>query len=58
MSATNKYIQIGYSTITPYLFAKLDLVDFLKNAFGCGSSKPYPREIAPIVVDHCECSSF
>jgi len=34
MSAANKHIQPGYTTITPYLYAKLDLVDFLKNAFG------------------------
>jgi PhnB protein len=34
MSATNKHIQPGYTTITPYLYAKLELVDFLKNAFG------------------------
>jgi PhnB protein len=34
MSATNKYIQAGYTTITPYLYAKLELIDFLKNAFG------------------------
>ncbi|MFZ2063832.1 MAG: VOC family protein [Candidatus Binatus sp.] len=34
MSATNNHIQPGYTTITPYLYAKLDLVDFLKNAFG------------------------
>jgi hypothetical protein len=25
MSATNKHIQPGYSTITPYLYAKIDL---------------------------------
>ena len=34
MSPANKHIQPGYTTITPYLYAKLDLVDFLKNAFG------------------------
>jgi PhnB protein len=34
MSATDKHIQPGYTTITPYLYAKLDLADFLKNAFG------------------------
>jgi len=34
MSATSSYIQPGYTTITPYLYAKLDLIDFLKNAFG------------------------
>ena len=34
MSATNKHIQPGYTTVTPYLYAKLDLADFLKNAFG------------------------
>src|SRR5260370_19321277 len=34
MSAANKHIQPGYTTITPYLYAKLDLIDFIKNAFG------------------------
>jgi uncharacterized glyoxalase superfamily protein PhnB len=34
MSADKKYIQAGYTAITPYLYAKLDLIDFLKNAFG------------------------
>ena len=34
MSATTKHIQPGYTTITPYLYAKPDLADFLKNAFG------------------------
>ncbi|MFZ0245615.1 VOC family protein [Candidatus Binatus sp.] len=34
MGATNKHIQPGYTTITPYLYARLDLADFLKNAFG------------------------
>ena len=34
MSATDKHIQPGYTTITPYLYAKPDLADFLKNAFG------------------------
>jgi PhnB protein len=29
-----KYAQEGYSAVTPYLYAKLDLIDFLKNAFG------------------------
>ena len=29
-----RYIQEGYTAITPYLHAKLDLSDFLKNAFG------------------------
>jgi len=29
-----KHIQEGYTEITPYLYAKLDLLDFLKNAFG------------------------
>jgi PhnB protein len=31
--SNTKYIQAGYTAITPYLYAKLDLVDFLKNAF-------------------------
>ena len=34
MSAANKHIQPGFTTITPYLYAKLDLIDFLKKAFG------------------------
>jgi PhnB protein len=34
MGAENKYIQPGYTPITPYLYAKPDLADFLKNAFG------------------------
>ena len=34
MSASDKHIQPGYTPITPYLYAKLDLIDFLKNAFG------------------------
>jgi len=34
MSTTDKHIQPGYTTITPYLYAKPDLADFLKNAFG------------------------
>ena len=34
MSATDKYVQSGFTTVTPYLYAKLDLADFLKNAFG------------------------
>jgi hypothetical protein len=29
-----KYIQESYTAITPYLNSKLDLIDFLKNAFG------------------------
>jgi PhnB protein len=33
MSKT-KYLQEGFTAITPYLYAKLDLIDFLKNAFG------------------------
>lgn len=34
MSSDAKHIQPGYTTITPYLYAKLDLIDFLKRAFG------------------------
>lgn len=34
MSTANKHIQPGYTTITPYLYAKLDFIEFLKNAFG------------------------
>jgi len=32
--STANYIQEGYTAITPYLYAKLDLIDFIKNAFG------------------------
>ncbi len=28
------YIQEGYTAITPYLYAKIELADFLKKAFG------------------------
>ena len=34
MSGEHKYIQEGFTTLTPYLYAKLDLIDFLKRAFG------------------------
>jgi len=34
MNDTNKYIQSGFTTVTPYLYAKLDFADFIKNAFG------------------------
>ena len=40
MSASTKYIQPGYSTVTPYLYAKPDLADFLKNAFGAKVTHP------------------
>ena len=33
MSSGN-YIQQGFTAVTPYLYAKIELVDFLKNAFG------------------------
>jgi PhnB protein len=33
MSA-DKHIQPGFTAVTPYLYAKPDLADFLKNAFG------------------------
>jgi PhnB protein len=32
--STSKHIQEGYTAVTPYLYAKLDLIDFLKQAFG------------------------
>lgn len=32
--SNSKYIQEGYTAITPYLYAKPELIDFLKNAFG------------------------
>ena len=34
MNDTDKHIQSGFTTVTPYLYAKLDFVDFIKNAFG------------------------
>jgi len=40
MGTTNKHIQPGYTTVTPYLYAKLDLADFLKNAFGAEVTHP------------------
>src|SRR6202451_1284369 len=40
MSASTKFIQPGYSTVTPYLYAKPDLADFLKNAFGAEVTHP------------------
>ena len=32
--STDKHIQPGFTAITPYLYAKPDLTDFLQNAFG------------------------
>jgi PhnB protein len=32
--STATHVQEGFTAITPYLYAKLDLIDFLKNAFG------------------------
>lgn len=29
-----KYIQDGFTAVTPYLYGKIDLLDFLKSAFG------------------------
>lgn len=29
-----KYIQEGFTAVTPYLYANLGLIDFLKNTFG------------------------
>jgi PhnB protein len=29
-----RHIQAGFTAITPYLYARLDLIDFLKDAFG------------------------
>jgi hypothetical protein len=40
-----KYIQESYTAITPYLNSKLDLIDFLKNAFGAEVRRPTAREI-------------
>ena len=45
MSGAAKYIQPGYTAITPYLYAKLDLIDFLKRAFGAEvTHNPTPGE--------------
>ena len=45
MSGAAKYIQPGYTAITPYLYAKLDLIDFLKRAFGAEvTHNPAPGE--------------
>ena len=34
MSTANKYIRHGFSTVRPYLYGSLDLVDFVKQVFG------------------------
>ena len=34
MNREAKHIEPGYTTVTPYLHAKLDLIDFLRRAFG------------------------
>ena len=34
MSAEAKHIQDGFTTITPYLYGDVRLIDFLKKAFG------------------------
>jgi len=34
MDNIDKHVQPGFTTITPYLYANLDFVDFIKNAFG------------------------
>jgi PhnB protein len=34
MSTANKHIHPKFTTITPYLYAKIDLIDFIKNVFG------------------------
>ena len=39
MSA-DKHVQPGFTAITPYLYAKPDLADFLKNAFGAEITHP------------------
>jgi PhnB protein len=45
MNMETKHIQSGYTTITPYLYAKLDLIDFLKSAFGAEiTQKPTPDD--------------
>jgi len=50
--SNTKYIQEGYTAITPYLFAKMELVDFVREAFGAEITHP------PGVDDannfHCE----
>jgi PhnB protein len=34
MSVLDKHVQQGFTAITPYIYAKPDLADFLKSAFG------------------------
>ena len=34
MNTSNKHVQPGFTTITPYLYANLDLISFIKSAFG------------------------
>ncbi|MGO9606623.1 MAG: VOC family protein [Candidatus Binataceae bacterium] len=52
MSSGTKHIQPGYTTITPYLYARPDLADFLKRAFGA----EILRDPAPDAAGafHCE----
>jgi len=40
MSGDAKHIQPGYTTITPYLYAKPGLAEFLTRAFGAEISHP------------------
>jgi PhnB protein len=35
-----KHIQAGFTAVTPYIYAKLDLIDFLKRAFGAEINHP------------------
>jgi PhnB protein len=45
MSSAAKHIQPGYTAVTPYLYAKLDLIDFLRSAFGAEVTQaPTPDE--------------
>ena len=45
MSNDAKHIQPGFTAITPYLYAKPDLADFLKGAFGAEvTHTPTPDE--------------
>ena len=50
--SSSKHVQPGYEAITPYLYAKIELVDFLKNAFGAEIT--HPPEVDSVGNFHCE----